>query len=668
MDKKQYDQLCETIWYHNKLYYVDHAPEISDEEYDHLLKKLEAIEKQHPEWISSTSPTQRVGEMLTQGFKTEAHRIPMLSLPNTYNEEELKDFLKRIEKLTHSSKHNFTAELKMDGIAMTAIYEKGVLQKGLTRGDGFKGDLITSNLRAIASLPLKLHGAFPDYLEARGEVFMPHKQFKRLNDEKIKAGEEPWANPRNAAAGSLKLLDPKETARRHLSVAFYGIAEGEGTDLKFQHQVVPYLKSLGLPPVEHQALCHNLEEIMAFAEKIRELRPKLGFDIDGIVIKLDALKEQQHLGAAGKNPRWAVAYKFAAEQAKTKILDITVQVGRTGVLTPVAELEPVFLAGSTIARATLHNQEEVERKDIRIHDTVTIEKGGDVIPKVVSVDLEARPKNSKAWKMPSHCPACGALVQQDPGEVAVRCPNSVGCPEQGLRRIIYFASKEAMDIDNLGEKVAEQLFIKGFVKTVADIYQLTAKELSELDGFKEKSIENLLTAIEKSKHVSLARFIMALGIKHIGSQTAELLALKAETLNHFLKLKYEDLLTIEGIGPKVAKSVEEYLMNTSHLFEIERLIKSGVKPESPKPLQFQHHPFAGKTFVLTGTLEKFTRSEAAALIKERGGKVLDAVSKKTDYLVVGTDPGSKLEKAKKLSIVILTEEEFSKKVFAYNAH
>lgn len=656
---EDYTSLCEEIWRHNRLYYVEHAPEISDEVFDHLLKKLEAIEKAHPEWITSSSPTQRVGEALTQGFKTIKHKIPMLSLANTYSKEEVEDFIARIEKLTGKKHPRFSVELKMDGIAMTAQYLNGVFYQAVTRGDGQKGDEITSNMRTIASLPLQLFGAeVPEFIEVRGEVFMPHAEFERLNKEKEEAGEPLWANPRNAAAGSLKLLDPKQTAKRGLACVFYGIAEIKGKTLNSQTEATRYLKTIGLPILEMHAQCEGVDEIFAFADKVFHARPHLKYDIDGIVIKLDSLQEQEALGASGKSPRWAVAYKFAANQTETKILDITVQVGRTGVLTPVAELEPVFLAGSTIARATLHNVDEIARKDVRIGDTVVIEKGGDVIPKVVEVNKAMRPANTHPWKMVAECPSCHTPVVKIEGEVAYRCPNQSGCPEQRLRRIIFFASKDALDIENLGEKVAEQLFRKGFIHKASDLYTLTADQLSQLEGFKEKSIQNLLASIEASKRPPLSRFILALGIRHIGAQTADLLAIKSGSVDALMKMTKEDLVKIEGIGEKVADAVLQFFHDPVQQAEIDALIANGLKPQAPQATQFKGHAFESKTFVLTGTLESFSRTEAAALIKERGGKVSDSVSKKTDYVVAGKEAGSKLEKAHSLGIKVLTEDQF----------
>lgn len=661
MTYEDYKKLCEEIWHHNKLYYVDQKPIISDEEFDHLLKKLESIEKQHPDWISPTSPSQRVGES-TLSFKTIEHSIPMLSLANTYSQDEIAEFIKRIHKLTGHRNVTFSCELKMDGVAISAAFKEGKFVQGVTRGDGRRGDDITTNMKTIEALPLELYGKhLPDFIEARGEVFMPHSVFKKLNEEKASMGEDLWANPRNAAAGSLKLLNPHEAAKRELGIVFYGIADMSPPGPSSQYDSHVYLKNLGLPILPHMAKCHNLEEIWQFAEHIRALRSSLPFDIDGVVIKLDNIKEQDNLGVAGKNPRWAVAYKFAAEQALTRIHAITVQVGRTGVLTPVAELDPMFLAGSTISRATLHNQEEVQRKDIRVGDYVYIEKGGDVIPKVDRVELSKRPSHSHPWKMPAHCPSCGSAVVKIKDEVAVRCPNAQNCREQQLLRIVYFASKPAMDIDNLGEKVVQHLFDKGFIRYPSDIYKLTAEQLYQLPNFKDKSVQNLLGAIDKSREVSLDKFIMALGIKYVGQGTAEDLAKASGEIQTMVSMSYEDLLRIEGVGEKVASAIIEHFQDPHNKSEIDLLLAYGVKPKW-KNLQQRivNHAFNGKIFVLTGSLLKYKRSEAAELIKERGGKVTESISKKTDYLIVGEDPGSKLDKARELGVEILTEENFEK--------
>lgn len=659
--KEKYDHLCLEVWKHNQLYYIEHQPIISDEEFDLLLKQIEDIEKKHPEFIHSSSPTQRVNESPTEGFKSVTHKTPMLSLANTYSRKEIEDFIVRMDKSINKKESNFSCELKMDGIAVSVLYENGHFVRAVTRGDGWKGDDVTPNVKTIKSLPLQLYGdRIPEILEVRGEVYMPHDVFIKLNDVKRNSGENLWANPRNAAAGSLKLLDPKESSRRFLDIVFYGIAEESTVDVVSQFEIHRFLRNLGLPVLKEVSLCHNLDEILAFAEKIQRLRTQLPFDIDGIVIKLDDIREQRRIGSTAKNPRWAVAYKFAALQASTKIHDITVQVGRTGILTPVAELDPVFLAGSTIARATLHNEEEVQRKDIRVGDIVIIEKGGDVIPKVVSVNVEQRPEDSRPWQMPKNCPVCGAEVIKLGGEVAVRCPNKKGCPDQLLGRLLHFVSKNAMDIENLGEKVTEQLVNKGFITCFSDIYNLTAQQLSELEGFKEKSINNLIQSIEKSKHVDFDKFIMALGIHHVGSGTAELLANKTGSIEALSKVTLEELLNIEGIGPIVAKSVIDYFAAEENQNEIKSLLELGIKPQAIQVKTFLDHPFEGKSFVLTGSLENYTRSAAATLIKERGGKVIDSVSKKTDFLLAGTEAGSKLDKALALNIKILSEDDFIK--------
>ncbi|MDP1836314.1 MAG: NAD-dependent DNA ligase LigA [Chlamydiales bacterium] len=653
-----YLELCKEVWHHNKLYNVLHAPQISDQQFDTLYDRLKSVEKEHPEWITPDSPTQRVGEVLTEGFKTIEHTIPMLSLANTYSRDELEDFITRMHKLIQRQDLVYSVEIKMDGIAISVRYEKGLLVHGVTRGDGKSGDDVTSNLRTIKTLPLRLMGDnIPDVLEVRGEVFMRRQDFEALNKQKEATGQVLWANPRNASAGSLKLLDPREAAKRPLDIYFYAIAEIHPQSPTSQYQAHDLLRDLGLPTLPQVARCENIDEIWAFANKVSEARRQLPFDIDGIVVKVDSIKEQKRLGQTGKDYRWAVAYKFAAEQALTRIHDITIQVGRTGVLTPVAELEPVFLAGSTIARATLHNAEEVSRKDIRIGDSVIIEKGGDVIPKVVSVDLTQRPEGTKAWQMPTSCPFCGAAVEQVEEEVAVRCTNR-NCSEQVQRRIAFFASKDAMDIENLGEKIVSQLVVKGFVITPSDLYHLTAEQLFQLQGFKDKSVDNLLKSLEKSRHVELSRFILAIGIRHIGAGTAELLANKAGDVETLSKMTMDQLMAIDGIGEKVAQAVVDFFADPEQSQEVWKLLEAGVKPQAVTVAGFEDHQFQGKTFVLTGSLSQYTRTDAAKLIKERGAKVAGSVSKKTDYVVAGEEAGSKLDKARELGVNVLSEQDF----------
>ncbi len=653
-----YIKLCNEIDEHSRRYYIENAPLITDQEFDRLFAVLLAIESAHPEWIFSGSPSQRVGTDISSGFFTVAHTVPMLSLANTYSPAEVREFLDRMERLLHTKVITYETELKMDGIAISVRYEKGILVRAITRGDGLQGDDITSNIRTIRSLPLSLKKPFPVVLEARGEVFMPKKVFESLNREQAAEGKPRFANPRNAAGGSLKQLDPQIAANRKLAISFYGIAEISAQSPATQFEALQTLRQLGLPIVGEFKLCSSFEEIMAFAERVGKSRKELPFEIDGIVIKVNDLSAQKKLGVTGKNYRWAVAYKFAATREETSVRDITVQVGRTGVLTPVAELEPVFVAGSTIARATLHNEDEVRRKDIRIGDYVFVEKGGDVIPKVVEVNVEMRPPNTVPWHMPEVCPACGTAVVRTVDQVAVRCPNALGCPAQSLGRLIHFVGKGGMDIDHMGEKILAQLVEKGFVTRVSDIYSLTAEQLAELKNFKEKAIHNALASIEKSKDVSLDKLIMALGIKHVGAETADLLANKAGNLETITQMTEMELLAIDGIGPKVAASILSYFADQDNLEEIARLLLRGVKPRTRKVRGFQDHPFYGKTFVLTGGLQNYTRDGAAALIKERGGKVSGTVAKSTDYVVAGVDPGSKYEKAQKLGVTILSEAEF----------
>jgi DNA ligase (NAD+) len=655
--QQEYIELVHELIEHDKHYYDEAKPLISDYEYDQLMHRLIAYEKAHPDQTHPNSPTHRVSEAPTAGFKQEAHRVPMMSLNNTYSKEEVGDFLKRVDKLLEKKQVHFCCELKMDGTSISLTYEKGHLTRALTRGNGKVGDDVTANIKTIGSVPLKLTGShFPDFLEIRGEVYMSLKTFHELNTQREEEGLEPFANPRNAAAGSLKLLDPKEVAKRKLNLVAYAIAGSDAFDT--QHEVQTNLRKWGLPVAREKdvAVCATLDEIMDFADKVLKEREHLSFEIDGIVIKVDELKYHDLLGVTGKAPRYAVAYKFAPEQVLTKVNGITVQVGRTGVLTPVAELEPVFLSGSTISRATLHNGEEVARKDIRVGDFVVIEKAGDVIPQVVKVDFHKRSRESHPWHMPKHCPICHTAVVHLKGEVAVRCPNE-HCGAQGVRRIIYFASKHAMDIEHMGEKVVEQLVEKKLIHRISDIYRLDEKALATLDGFKEKSIQNLLMSIEASKKCTLARFLMGLGIKHVGSETAELIAESAGSIEAVMEMREEDLLNIDGIGEKMAKAIVDFFSRADSKEEIALLLKAGVCPEV-RTKKITGHFFSGKTFVLTGTLREFSREDATKFIKERGGKVAGSVSKKTDFVLVGDEPGSKYEKAKELKVCILSEEQF----------
>jgi DNA ligase (NAD+) len=660
----EYKSLVQELEEHDRHYYEECCPKISDYEYDVLIKTLEKYEAKHPHDILPHSPTQRVKEGAAKGFTQKKHLAPMLSLANTYSREEIQDFVNRIYKLLEKKDVTFCSELKMDGIAVSLRYEKGKLITGLTRGNGKVGDDITSNIKTIKRVPLQLRGDnIPDILEVRGEVFMHKKTFQDINNMKQEEGQEAFANPRNAAAGSLKLLDPSEVKARKLDIVTYGIA-GESSHISSQLLVHKYLKGLGLPVAieEHFAKCTSVDAILAFASKIQKIRDDLSFEIDGIVIKVDDIASHSKLGVTGKSPRYAVAYKFAPEQAITVIEDITLQVGRTGVITPVAELKPVKLAGSTIARATLHNEEEVERKDIRVGDVVIIEKGGDVIPKVVSVDPTKRTASSKKWHMPKTCPSCGSIVTKKEGEVATRCNNNK-CIARRFRRIAFFASKSAMDIDHLGTKIVQLLVDNGYVSCISDIYALDENILSQLPGFKEKAIKNLLASIEKSKNTTFQRFIMGLEIPYVGAETADLLSIHYQDIDGLIHAKLEDLIEIEGVGEKVANSVVTYFLDTSNIEVIKKLLEHGVTIQKVTTKVNKSHEFYKKTFVLTGSLEEFTRQSATQLIKERGGKVMGSVSKNTDYLLLGENPGSKYDKAKKLGIVkILSETSFKNRL------
>lgn len=657
--QKDYINLVNELIEHDRHYYEKCKPVISDYEYDLILKEIQDWEKNHPDLALPNSPSQRIGESPREGFKHAQHLVPMLSLANVYSKEELIDFISRIDKLLERKNINFCAELKIDGTAISIRYEKGKLVRALTRGNGKTGDDVTSNIKTIKTLPLSLQGSkIPDIIEIRGEVFMRKEIFRQLNKDREEQGLDVFANPRNAAAGSLKLLDPKEVLKRKLDILCYGIANEEDF-ADSQYQLHGYLKKAGLPVAQegYYKFCQEIDDILSFANHINEIREKIPFEIDGIVVKADDIFTHKILGFTGKSPRYAVAYKFAAEQAATKINDITIQVGRTGVLTPVAELESVFLAGSTISRATLHNQDEIARKDIRIGDTVIIEKGGDVIPKVVSVDFSKRKEDSKPFEMPKKCPVCSGDAMRLEDEAAYRCRNTK-CQGQKLRRLIYFASKAAMDIEHLGSKAMEILVEKGFVSKPSDIYLLNEKMLSRLEGFKEKSINNLLQSIEKSKSCPFSKFIMALGIKYIGAETAELLANFAKDITTLQNITKEELLNIEGIGDKMADCAIEYFKDKNNIEEIKLLLSCGVSPQRPKEIKKTGHIFEDKVFVLTGSLKNYTRALAAGLIKERGGKTTGAVSENTDFVLAGQDPGSKYEKAKKLGIKILSEEEF----------
>jgi DNA ligase (NAD+) len=665
-NKSEYEALCDEIWHHNRCYFQEAAPEISDESFDALVALLEKTEKEHPEWISTTSPTQRVGEKPLEGFAEVVHAEPMLSLEKAFEREEMEAFYDRVCRIVDRPQVDFFGELKMDGLAISVTYEHGQLVRAVTRGDGQVGSDITQNFKTIRDVPLRISSEV-DLLEVRGEVFLPKANFERMNAEREKQGLPLWANPRNAAAGSLKLLDSRELAKRGgLACVLYGVARQDPVRVHYQHEVFPFLHELGLPsylsmrglPLKPLRIVHSVDEMMQFQDEIRHVREKLPFAIDGVVFKLDNLDESATILPTMKHPRTAIAWKFGAEQVWTRLKDIVVQVGRTGVVTPVAELEPVELSGSTVARATLHNAEEVERKDIRPGDRVLIEKGGDVIPKVVESDVHT-PNRSPQWSMPKECPSCGTLLVKDEEEVAWRCPNHLLCSEQIIRRLAHFVGKEGLDIENIGEKLIRHLYAKGYVKEPHDLFLLTKEQLLTLEGIKEKSADNILKGLDAAKTPALDAFLLALGIRFVGAGTAKRIAEKAGTIEGFTKLTKAVLLGIEGVGEEVASSVEESLSDKRFLMEIQLLQEAGVQPlPRHKRRGVEGHPFNNATVVLTGTLSSMTRSEAAKRIEACGGAVTDSVSKKTTFVIVGAEPGSKFEKAKKLGVKTLTESEF----------
>ena len=660
--EKRIAELRNEIRRHDHLYYVQGKAEIPDREYDRIYRELVDLESEFPELVTPDSPTQRVGGAPSEQFPTFVHRVPMLSLDNTYSEEELREFEGRIFRQVGERAIDYVAELKIDGLSMALHYEKGRLVRGVTRGDGVRGDEVTPNVRAIRTVPLRLHGAdVPDELEVRGEVYFPRSRFEAMNREREAAGEETFANPRNAAAGSMKTLDTQVVKKRGLDIFLYSVAHVKGVRLTGQWQTLEQLRQWGLRTNDTSRACHGLDEVLAFIADWRDKRDSLEYDIDGVVVKVDSFALQQELGFTSKFPRWAIAFKYPARQASTVVLDIEVNVGRTGKLTPVAVLEPTPLAGTTVARASLFNEEEVARKDVRKGDTVLIEKGGDVIPKVVSVVEAKRPPGTEPWKPPTQCPVCGTTVVKAEGEVDRRCPNS-SCPAQVEQSIGHFASRTAMDIEGLGEVIVHELLARGLVKDVADLYRLRFEDLKPVFAPKAKKEESLgatalLAGIEKSRQRELRRLLFALGIRHVGDRAAALLARHFGNLDRLAEASVEEIDDIYEIGPTVAQSVHDWFHTPSNQQLLARLKEAGVWPQEEAHAE-RSDTFAGKQFVLTGTLETMTRDEAKAAIEARGGRVTSSVSKKTTYVVAGRDPGSKLDKAKELGVGHVDEEGF----------
>jgi DNA ligase (NAD+) len=661
-DEKEINELREKIRYHNHRYYILDDPEVSDAAYDRLFQRLLELERQHPEWVTSDSPTQRVGETPQKAFTQVRHRQPMLSLENCFNEKDIRDFDARTKRFLGKDCHpEYTVEPKIDGVAVELVYEKGRLRVAATRGDGEVGEDVTANIKTILSVPLTLQPLtqdihIPELLEIRGEVYMEIEAFEGLNKQRANKGLPVFANPRNAAAGSLRQLDPRITATRRLDMFCYGIGGTRGLILETHLEWMLALQQLGFRVNRpHIKDCRDLTELIDYCHQLEKERARFPYEIDGAVIKVNQLALQARLGQKSRSPRWAMAYKFKPTQETTRVLKIDVQVGRTGALTPVAHLQPVEIAGVTVSRATLHNQEEIEKKDIRVGDTVIVQRAGDVIPEVVKPITSMRTGKEAPFVMPTRCPVCGTRVLRKTGEVVLRCPNP-NCPAQIKEILKHFVSKGGMNVDGMGEKTVSQLIGKGLVKEAADLYDLHFEDLIQLDKIAEKSAKNLLAAIEQSKTTTLPRFIYALGIRHVGEHVAERLSQGIGSLEGLQQADEETLLAIDEIGPQIAESVVSYFSDEFNQNHIRRLLEAGVRfigmgPAVDTSLQ-------GKVFVLTGTLQSMKRSEARDRIVRKGGRMGSSVTQGTDYLVVGESPGSKLQKARNLGVAILQENEF----------
>lgn len=657
--EKQIAELREQIEKHNYAYYVLDQPSISDAEYDELMRKLMDLEEQYPQYKTPDSPSQRVGGAPLEAFRKVTHRVPMLSLSNAFNEGDLRDFDRRVRQEVGDVR--YVCELKIDGLAVSLRYEDGYFVQGATRGDGTTGEDITENLKTIRSLPLRLRKQVT--IEVRGEAYMPRKSFEKLNEKRKMNGEELFANPRNAAAGSLRQLDPKVAASRQLDIFAYHVVNAEELGILSHSAALNYLDELGFKTNPARQVCETIDDVLSYIEQWHERRASLPYDIDGIVIKVDAFAQQKQLGATAKSPRWAIAYKFPAEEVVTQLVDIELSVGRTGVVTPTAILQPVRVAGTIVQRASLHNEDYIREKDIRLGDYVVIKKAGDIIPEVVCSLPERRTGKEEPFDMPTHCPACASKLVRLDDEVALRCVNPQ-CPAQIREGLIHFVSRQAMNIDGLGEKVIAQLFEHRLVRSVADLYTLTKDELVALERMGEKSATNLLQAIEASKQNSLERLLFGLGIRHVGAKAAKTLAEHFETMERLQQATKEELMAIHEIGEKMADSIVTYFSKEEVKQLLERLRAYGVNMtyKGAKQTIDISSTFAGKTFVLTGTLQSMSRNEAKEKIETLGGKVTGSVSKKTDVVVVGEDAGSKLEKAKQLGITIWDEARFLQEI------
>ncbi|MDN0193066.1 MULTISPECIES: NAD-dependent DNA ligase LigA [unclassified Bacillus (in: firmicutes)] len=655
--KQRADELRRTINKYSYEYYTLDEPSVPDAEYDRLMQELIAIEEEHPDLRTPDSPTQRVGGAVLEAFQKVTHGTPMLSLGNAFNADDLRDFDRRVRQAVGDDVA-YNVELKIDGLAVSLRYEDGYFVRGATRGDGTTGEDITENLKTIRNIPLKMNRELS--IEVRGEAYMPKRSFEALNEERNKNEEEPFANPRNAAAGSLRQLDPKIAAKRNLDIFVYSIAELDEMGVETQSQGLDFLDELGFKTNQERKKCGDIEEVITLIDELQAKRADLPYEIDGIVIKVDSLDQQEELGFTAKSPRWAIAYKFPAEEVVTKLLDIELNVGRTGVITPTAILEPVKVAGTTVSRASLHNEDLIKEKDIRILDKVVIKKAGDIIPEVVNVLVEQRTGEEKEFSMPTECPECGSELVRIEGEVALRCINPE-CPAQIREGLIHFVSRNAMNIDGLGERVITQLFEENLVRNVADLYKLTKEQVIQLERMGEKSTENLISSIQKSKENSLERLLFGLGIRFIGSKAAKTLAMQFESLENLKKASKDELLAVDEIGEKMADAVITYFHKEEMLELLNELQELGVNTlyKGPKKVKAEDSDsyFAGKTIVLTGKLEELSRNEAKAQIEALGGKMTGSVSKNTDLVIAGEAAGSKLTKAQELNIEVWNEEQ-----------
>ena len=656
--QKKIDELTQKLNYHNHKYYVEDSPEISDFEFDKMLLELEKLEEEYPQYKKANSPTARVGGEAVSAFGAVEHNVPMESLQKAFSKSEIADFEKRVRAVIPNVE--YVVEHKIDGLSVSLEYVDGEFVRGSTRGDGLVGEDVSENIKTIRTIPLKLKDKIP-YLEVRGEVFLSRDNFEKINQYLEDIDEPLFANPRNAAAGSLRQLDPKIAAKRGLDIFVFNIQQVEGVKITNHIDGLRFLKEQGFKTIMNDKTFKNVDEAFSEIEKIGAARGELYFDIDGAVIKVNDFGAREELGSTAKFPRWAIAYKYPAEQQKTKIKDIRIQVGRTGVLTPLAILDTVRIAGSNVSRATLHNQDYIDEKDIRIGDTVVIQKAGDIIPAVVEVIKEERNGNEKPFKIPDVCPECGGVVIREDGEAAYRC-TGVNCPAQRMRNIIHFVSRNAMDIDGLGPSIIEQMLQKGLIQTAADLYYIKAEEIAKMDKLGEKSAAKLILEIEKSKTNPLYRLINALGIRHIGEKGAKLLSKKCKTLEGLMSADVPTLCEVDDIGEIMAQSVVDYFREPQNREYIKRLTEAGVNCVDDSEASVTNNKFNGKVFVLTGTLNKYKRDEASQIIESLGGKTSSSVSKKTDYVLAGAEAGSKLQKAQSLGVKIITEDEFEEMI------